>query len=103
MSVNEAWQGRRYKTPKYKAYREAMGYLLPRDLDVPKDVPIGLFVVFFVSSKASDLDNLLKPFIDSLQDKYGFDDKMIVEIITRKGSAPKGKEYITFKIYEYDL
>ena len=35
LSVNEAWQGRRYKTPKYKQYQETLLWLLPK-IKIPK-------------------------------------------------------------------
>lgn len=97
LSVNEAWQGRRFKTQKHKEYREALGWLLP-SIEIDPDTPLLLHVTFYVSSKASDLDNLLKPFIDGLQDKYGFDDKWIYEIHCRKKIVKKGEESIIFEI-----
>jgi len=101
LSVNKAWQGKRYKTPEYKDYRMLLRYTLPDVAPIPK--PMLLYVRFYVSSKASDLDNLLKPFIDALQDKYGFDDKEIYEIHCSKRIVKKGEESITFNFEQYDL
>lgn len=97
MTVNQAWQGRRYKTPKYKKWGEQIKWLLPYQKEVPRGRLI-LSVRFGVSSKLSDLDNLLKPFIDSLQDNYGFNDRQIYATASIKVDVPKGEEFIEFKL-----
>lgn len=99
VSVNDVWQGKRYKTALYKTYEEELLYLLP-NLDIPKaDLCINLEWGF--SSKASDIDNPIKPFLDVLQKKYGFDDKHIFELNVRKKICKKGAEYIMFNIDTY--
>lgn len=35
LSVNDAWQGRRYKTDEYKRYERAMLYMLPK-MELPE-------------------------------------------------------------------
>ncbi|HIF9256506.1 TPA: hypothetical protein ACX6Q6_003530 [Photobacterium damselae] len=52
----------------------------------------------FYSSLLSDVDNCLKPFIDVLQKKYGFNDNRIFEIRIKKFLVPKGYEEILFSI-----
>jgi hypothetical protein len=42
----------------------------------------------------------LKPFIDCLQLKYGFNDKWIYKISAKKKDVVKGKEYIHFELKE---
>ena len=96
LSINQAWAGRRYKTPKYKAYRERCQWLLK-----PCDIPEGdlwLQLEFGVSNMAFDLDNGLKPFIDALQDKYGFNDNRITALTATKTKVAKGSEYIDWSI-----
>jgi len=98
MSVNEAWQGRRFKTPKYKAYERDVLKLLR-----PMNIPEGDLVIdleWGVSNMTSDWDNPIKPFQDILQKKYGFDDKHIVEARVKKVKVKKGSEYIEFEIKE---
>jgi len=97
MSVNQAFQGRRFKTPKYKAYEEELMWLLPK-YKIPKG-ELGLEVEFGLSSKLADLDNNFKLFQDCLQKKYGFNDKQIYRIIAEKVDVSKGKEYIDFEIF----
>jgi Holliday junction resolvase RusA-like endonuclease len=97
LTVNQAWQGKRFKTPKYKQYRRDVVLLLPK-LDIPKDCKLRLDVVLGLSNKLSDIDNPLKPFIDCLQDKYeGFNDRDIYELSIKKEIVAKGKEFIDFK------
>ena len=100
MSVNEAWQGRRFKTPKYKSYERDVLKLLR-----PMSIPEGDLVIdleWGVSNMTSDWDNPIKPFQDILQKKYGFDDKHIVEARVKKVKAKKGSEYIEFEIKELE-
>lgn len=97
MTVNQAWQGRRYKTPEYKAWREQINWMLPAVVDVPEGKMM-LMVTFGVSSKLSDMDNLMKPFIDALQDKYGFNDRNIYAGLVGKVDVPKGSEFIKFSL-----
>ena len=97
LSVNEAYQGRRFRTPKHDIFKTAIKYLLPDHLKIPEP-PFTLELEFGFSSKASDLDNVLKLTIDSLQDKYCFNDKLIRRLIVNSEYVEKGKEYISFKI-----
>jgi Holliday junction resolvase RusA-like endonuclease len=99
LSVNKAWQGRRFKTPQYLAYEQAMMYLLP-NLVIPEG-NLTVTITFGFANKASDIDNGLKPFLDILQKRYGFDDKVIYRLIVDKTRAKKGGEYIRFAIQEY--
>jgi len=96
MSVNQAWQGRRYKTPEYKAFRERLQWML-KDYVIP-DGSLKLTIEFGVSNMAFDVDNGLKPFIDALQDRYDFNDNRITELIARKHKTTKGHEYINWSL-----
>lgn len=96
MSVNQAWQGRRFKSPAYKAYEEELLWKLP-SFDVP-DGSLQVFYTFGVSSKLCDWDNPVKPFQDVLQKKYGFDDRRIEKAVVEKVLVPKGDEFVEFEI-----
>jgi len=98
LSVNEAWKGRRFKTPTYNKYIKDMLLILP-PLKV-SDSKLELEVTFGLSNRAADIDNPLKCFIDCLQKKYGFDDKMIYRLIVNKDIVKRGNEYINFNIKE---
>lgn len=101
MSVNEAWEGRRFKSKAYKDYEEEMLYLLPRTVHIPNPKSITLFLEFGVSSVLFDIDNGEKPFTDILQKKYGFNDRYIFRKLTEKTIVKKGDEFIKFKFEEY--
>jgi len=96
MSINEAFQGRRFKTKKYKEYREELYYLLP-NMKIPKG-KLKIDLEFGFSSKRSDIDNPVKLFLDSLKDKYGIDDSIFYKLSIKKLITRKGKEFINFKI-----
>lgn len=104
ISVNKAWQGKRFKTPEYKAWREQVSFMLPSQVDLPEGRK-SLIVTFGVSSKLFDTDNGLKPFLDALQDKYGFNDREIYVLCAAKIDVPKGSEFIKWElssIADYD-
>lgn len=93
LSVNKCWQGKRYKTQEYRAYEQELLYKLPT-LKKP-ELPIKLYLKVGMS-RASDVDNVLKPLLDILQKKYGFNDSGIYLLEIIKEYAPKGSEYIDF-------
>jgi Holliday junction resolvase RusA-like endonuclease len=80
LSVNECWQGKRFKTPKYKSYEIELLYLLPKlKLSPPYDIN-----VTFGMSALSDIDNPIKPFLDILQKKYGINDRDVMRLNINK-------------------
>lgn len=100
LSVNKAWQGKRFKTKDYLQYEKHVLLLLPK-LIIP-DGKLLLEITFGVSNKASDIDNPIKPFLDILQKKYNFDDKQVYKLIVNKEITPKNQEFIKFKITKYE-
>ena len=99
LSVNEVWQGKRFKTPKYKSYeREALLKLKPMSVKGDK---LCLLLRFGLSSKNADIDNPVKPVLDILQKKYGFNDRQIYRLTIEKEDVLKGKEFIEFTFSEF--
>lgn len=98
LSVNEAWKGKRYKTDAYNAYQNAALWLLPK-MEIPTG-DLSISFTFGFSTKAADIDNPVKPFLDILQKKYGFNDSRVMEMNVKKVVVPKGKEFIEFTIKE---
>lgn len=96
LSINEAFQGRRFKTPKYKKYERDVLLLLP-NLDIPKE-PLKITFTFGFSNKQSDIDNPVKTIMDIMQKKWGFNDSQVYELNLKKVIVHKGKEYIDFNI-----
>jgi Holliday junction resolvase RusA-like endonuclease len=101
LSVNECWQGQRFKTQEYKDYEKELLYSLPA-LKLPKP-PYSIYFEFGFSSSASDWDNPVKPLQDILQKKYGFDDKEILEARISKKKVSKGKEYFVVKLESLNI
>ncbi len=100
LSVNKAWQGKRYKTPEYKRYEREVFYMLK-----PFKVPEGnlkLAMTFGFSNAASDIDNPVKLFVDVLQKKYGFNDSRVYRMELNKVKVKKGCEFIEWEIESYD-
>jgi len=98
LSVNEAWQGRRFKTPQYKKYEEALLLILkPQKVSANK---LKIIYRFGFSSKLADLANPEKLITDILCKKYGFNDNQIYEMQLFKEIVPKGAEFIEFEITE---
>ena len=98
LSQNFAFQGKRFKTPAYKAYEESILLMMPKaKIDVEQMIRIEFFFGF--SNKASDLDNPVKLLLDIAQKKYGFNDKNVFELNVRKCIVKKGEEFIQMGIY----
>jgi len=96
LSVNEAWKGKRYKTDKYKRFEiECLLTLKPSKIPEP---PFEIVLVFGMSNILSDFDNPVKPFVDILQKKYGFNDRDIFKATIEKVKTAKGEEFISFEL-----
>jgi Holliday junction resolvase RusA-like endonuclease len=98
LSVNQVWQGKRFKTKAYKDYeKEVLLTLKPMQVNGGK---LRLHLRFGLSSKNADIDNPVKPFVDCMQKKYGFNDRQIYQLTVEKIDVPKGQEFIEFEITE---
>lgn len=100
LSVNRAYTGRKRKSVWLKDFVRRVARELPEG-EVPNHGNLALKITFGVSTIASDLDNNLKPIIDCLQEKYGFNDKQIFYIEAYKILVNKGDEFIDWKITKY--
>ena len=100
LSVNEAWQGKRFKTDAYKKFERDLLLLLPAKINLPNSEHYKIYFRFGFSSSLSDWDNPIKPTQDVLQKKYQFNDKQIKRAVVDVESVEKGNEYIEFQISE---
>lgn len=96
LSVNEGYQGRRFKTPAHRIWHKAVIQSLP-PLELPPP-PYEVHYIFGLSSKLSDGDNCIKFLQDILAQKYKFNDRKIKRWIIDVDNVPKGYEYFSFKI-----
>jgi len=99
LSVNMAWQGKRFKTPAYKEYEKAMLLMMP-NAKIDTDQMLRVEFFFGFSNQASDLDNPVKLLMDIAQKKYSFNDKMVFELQVRKCIVKKGEEFIHMGIHK---
>jgi len=98
LSVNQAWQWKRFKTRLYEDYEYELFYQLP-NIKLP-EWDLMLEIEAWISS-ASDIDNIIKPTLDILSKKYWFNDNKILYLIAHKVIVKKGDEYISFKFNSY--
>jgi len=96
LSVNEAWRGRRFKTPEYTKYEKTVLLMLPKKTFETK--PLKVSLIFGFSSNSSDLDNPAKLILDIFQKKYSINDKNIWELKIKKEIVKKGQEFFKFSI-----
>jgi len=99
MSINNAFKGRKFRTKEYDVFIIKCLRLLPIKIDIPDEKNIKIALEFGFSSRASDIDNCVKTFIDCLVKKYKVDDRFIYEMHIFKTIVKKGEEFIRFKIY----
>ena len=99
LSVNECWQGKRFKTKKYKAYEQELLLTLPKQ-KLP-DPPYSIYFEFGFSNSLCDWDNPVKPLQDILQKKYLFNDRDIFEARVIKEKVKKGEEYFLVKLEHF--
>jgi len=97
LSVNVCWQGRRFKSDNYKVYEQELLMLLPK-IVISSQKKLNLYIKVGYSNKNSDIDNFLKPFLDILQKKYGFNDSKIYKLLVEKEDVKKGNEFIEWEI-----
>lgn len=95
LSVNECWQGKRFKTKEYKNYERFLFLSLPH-FKLP-DPPFRVYFSFGLSNSCADFDNPIKPLTDILQKKYKFNDRDIHEANIRKVKVKKGEEYFSVR------
>lgn len=99
MSVNSAWQGRRFKTKMYLSYEKEF-LLKLKSFSIPKS-PLDLHIEYGFSNKSSDIDNPTKLVLDILQKKYNFNDSDIYKLLLTKTIVKKGEEFINIEIKPY--
>ena len=96
LTVNQAWQGRRFSTPAKKQYEKKMELLLPRC-----SMAEGYYEIhydFYIKNYAlTDLDNMVKVSQDCLvKKKIISDDRKIIKMVVRK--FKDANERIVFRI-----
>ncbi|MFY0655048.1 MAG: RusA family crossover junction endodeoxyribonuclease [Cyclobacteriaceae bacterium] len=102
LTVNSCWKGKRYKTDEYKNYERLLLFELLPYIPVPVNCELRVKIIVGFSNRGSDLDNIVKPFLDILQKKYKFNDNRIYKLTIIKEIVKKGNEFIDFNITKYE-
>ena len=98
LSVNEAWKGRRFASPKYKKFTKDVMLLLPNHYEIP-DGKLGIRIEAGLNVRG-DLDNVCKPILDIITKKYGCDDNRFMEVnLVKKIIKQKSEGYFNFCIW----
>jgi len=96
LSVNKAWQGKRFKSPEYKKYEIQVLRMLP-DIEIKEFKR--LKITFGFSNMMSDIDNPTKLVLDLLQKKYNVNDRDLIYLVLHKEKTKKGEEFIEIDFY----
>lgn len=104
VSVNQAWYRNKTRSRVYMDYIEGwhhylMGESIDSDIEI-KDMRFKVVVHVGFSNRASDLDNVLKPTIDIMQQWFNFDDKQVIHLEAFKHITTKGNDYIYVELHE---
>lgn len=78
VSANKMYYRNKTLTAEYRSWRQRAQKILP-ELTIPEG-PLELQVYAYFANKQRDLDNILKPLQDTLQERYGFNDNRIYKI-----------------------
>ena len=88
-----------YKTADYKRFQEEMAMILMGETWDFKDSPVHFIVYAGLSNKASDLDNIIKPLLDTYQNIFEeFNDKTVQGIILQRDRVKRGREYLWVRV-----
>jgi Holliday junction resolvase RusA-like endonuclease len=101
ISINAAFQGRRFKTQNCKDYEKELWIQLPKRATIKGEVEVW-YDFFLVNYKMTDISNLVKVTEDILVKKgYFEDDRKVVEMHLRKIKWHKNS--LTVKITKYHI
>lgn len=96
ISINKAFQGRRFKTSECKEFEEELSYLLPKARLIKGEVEIRL-TFFLKNYKRTDISNLVKILEDILVKKGFIEDDRKVKRMTLEKIQYK-EDYIKIEI-----
>jgi len=100
MTANKCWQGRRFKTVKYKDWRDQVGYLIKNDKKFTGGKYELLIHVYTKYSSTSDVDNFIKPIMDCLVDVGIIEDDRFIQKVTCE-KFKSAENYFEYELKEY--
>lgn len=99
ISANQCWQGRRFKTPEYKIWRLSVGILMKKHKRFSQGKYEVNLRVYTRYCATSDVDNFIKPALDSLVESGIIpDDKYIQKVTCEKFKSDT--DYFEYEIKE---
>ncbi len=107
LSANRMWNRRGTKTFKsadYKQFQEDIrDTILADDWTWPfEDKQVSFNIVAGLSNRGADIDNVLKPLLDTYQGMFdGFNDNKVYHIELLKTIVKKGDEFLEVEIEEF--
>ena len=104
LSINAAHYRNKKMTVSYKNYRTAWEiHFNNNNIKAHpeiKDMKLYIGFMFGFSNRASDVDNPLKPAIDTLQNLLDFNDKQVYKVKASKSIVTKGNEFVSVYLTE---
>ena len=103
LSANKMFYRAKQLTKEYRAWREA----IYEDVDRGKKWPFGELtslefnVKVGFSSRLADVDNAIKPLLDTFQYLFAFNDRCVYKVTIEKEIVKKGQEYFDVIVTEY--
>jgi len=102
VSVNQVWQGRRFKTPLYKRYEKECLALLAGQPKAEQAKEYDVTYRFYIKNFAlTDAGNLEKPLTDILCKAGLMKDDRYIRRLTLEKHRARGEERIEVEIEEY--
>lgn len=96
MSVNYAWRGRKFKTPKYAEFEQDC-FRFIKGVKTNGEVEVH-FKFYLKKYKINDLDNFLKPLLDILvKCEMIDDDRFVMRIVAEKIKSTEDRIDIIIK------
>lgn len=102
-SANRMFYRAKQLTVQYRQWREAIyeDINMERKWPFKADDKLEFNVKIGVSSKLFDVDNAIKPLLDTFQYMFDFNDRMVFKVIIEKEWVKKGEEYFDVTATKY--
>lgn len=92
------------KTAEYREYQNEIRDELLGTTWVYNDSMVTFYIDVGLSNRGADLDNVIKPILDTFQSIYEeFNDNKVYRIEANKEIVEKGKEYLHVRVLQNEL
>ena len=103
LSANDMFYRAKQLKTGYREWRVAVYEDIDRGYKWPfaKEAHLTFNVMVGLSSKLADVDNCIKPLLDTFQYLFDFNDRFVFKVIIEKEYVKKGQEYFDVTVEEY--